>query len=330
MSTLSGLFPSGGGNAREKTFIFLTTSGTWTAPYDMDIVVHAIGGFGTGAVLHGLAGGATGAGAPGYTRKKTRLSAGAVLTNTIGAAGAIVGNVGGTGRLNGNSGGTTTVTGGGLNLVANGGGGGLAGIGGAAVSGGAGGTASGGDVNYTGGRGGNIGFQGDNSSYRATGAGAVNILGTGDCNGGDITGGSNITIYQATGGGSIGGSGYSLTFNNGASSPGSALAATGILFPTVPIGRSILGIGVVGPAGGSGVSPGPFMGSTGFVTTSGTNAWFPGIFGGFGAIVASNSVPVNVTNNSVFASGGGVGSGDASSGTYSMGYPGVIVLEILT
>lgn len=318
------------GGFRSPLFLTFGASRNWTVPFDMDVFVCAIGGFAVGGVVLGV-GNASGAGAPGCAIKRTKLSAGTILTMTIGAPGTPA-SLTNNGAVNGGSGGTTTLTGGGLNLAANGGGGGLA-INNlqTAVSGGPGGTASGGDFNFTGGRGGNLSAiqSGYTNSVRATGAGALNLLGLNDCNGGDLT---NLTLTngsaQATGGGSCFASGASSAATTSVSTIGgdtSLLAGLVTAFP-VPLGRPLLGLTTVGQRGFSGNPGGNFAGSDGYSATGTISAYAAGLFGGSGGGASWGG---SVSNNASYGSTG-ASAASSNSSTAATGRNGVIVLEILS
>ncbi|WEJ60243.1 hypothetical protein [Devosia sp. FJ2-5-3] len=228
MSNFSDLFRSSQGVATPlnvgglRTWLYYWAAGVFTAPTDIEVVIHAMGPGGSGGVAMnaGLAGGtefgmkASGAGAGARAKKRALLKAGEQLIITPGAGGASKVGVSGQ-RLSGVNGGDTLVTGPNINIVAGGGKGGNAGLITDNVLGGLGGIATGGDLNIPGGRGGdmpayaNTGTAG-NLNF-ATGGGCVDVFGLNDCNGGDIPNYSPFaaTSYQyfATGGGSFFGSG---------------------------------------------------------------------------------------------------------------------------
>lgn len=133
MSNLSQFFSGGGGSGFYNQRVYQAST-TFTVPQDGDYLITAIGGGGGSENDPN----ANGSGAGGLAQSLVSLTAGTVLTLTIGAGGLRV------------SGGNTTVTGSGLTtLTANGGNQGTV------AAGGAGGTASGGNVmNVTGGDGG--------------------------------------------------------------------------------------------------------------------------------------------------------------------------------
>ena len=195
-------FISGGGSASFPT-IFLHNSQTWVPPQDGNIMIHVIGGGGSGSANNSnlVQSGAAG----GYCRKNSlAVTTSGSFTVVVGAGGASrIGSFG-----TGTAGGTTSVAGTGLGstLTATGG------AAGANSSGTytAGGTATGGDVNNTGGRGGyqigggavgltgtgNDGFKGTNS-YRSVGA-DCDILGDFYSSSfGQISGGAGGTLYIA-------------------------------------------------------------------------------------------------------------------------------------
>lgn len=322
-----------GSGLRTPLFLTFGTSRTWTVPFDMDVIIHAIGGFASGGAVV-TQGNATGGGAPGYTAKRTKLTAGTVLTISVGAAGAAA-NLSAGGAAQGGAGGATTVTGGGLNMVANGGGPGAATTNLAtSILGGPGGTASGGDINLTGGRGGNIaGVPGGSSCLRATGAGAVNLFGIGECDGGDLTNTTLSTtgIKQATGGASCTGPGASSgVASDVITSAGDLSFLTGLTPPSsstpIAISRAVLGLSTAGPPGGSTLG-GNFAGSQGnYATGSSGNAWQTGLFGGSGGIAAWGGSAGN--NQSAGSAGGAAASSSFASS--STGRKGLVMLEILS
>lgn len=317
MSSLSALFGSSTAlNQGSSTFLFLTASDTISFAVDVDIIVHAIGGSGTGGACNSIRGHASGAGGPGYCRKKDKLPAGTSLVITIGAAGGSNSPVAGS-RANGAAGGATTVVGGPFNMTANGGGAGNATETNAACAGGLGGTASGGDVNFTGGRGGNIVSMGSLlSNYRATGAGAVNLFGLGQCNGGDII---STTGNVVTGGGNpVASTGDNQT---------NAVPLSRLYPPNVgsTVAYTLLTdaiLGFINPIGPSGASPGPLAGSNG---NNSANAANSGIFGGGGGAIASSG-SFNAQNNS--GSSGGCAT-SASGGNSQSTRAGLVVIEVL-
>jgi len=141
-----------------------TDTGTWTAPVDCTVFVQAVGGGGSGtgvaqddtANVFGLA---TSGGSAGYCEKELSVTAGTVLTITVGAGGTADSSIHSTannGTNTGADGTATTVTGTGISLSAGGGTGGFArcqygnATFTAAMAGGTGGTATGGDINVDG------------------------------------------------------------------------------------------------------------------------------------------------------------------------------------
>jgi hypothetical protein len=138
MSNFSDFIGGGGGTTLET--IVLTTSQTWTPPFNGTARIHVIG-----AGASGQSNGSFGSGAAGgYCRKDVTLSTGTNWTVVVGA--------GGVGSQNQNieAGGNSSATDGSSTLTANG----------AGTSRTSPGTASGGDVNYTGGIGGNVLYSG--------------------------------------------------------------------------------------------------------------------------------------------------------------------------
>ena len=158
-------FIGGGGSASYPT-IFLHNSQTWVPPQDGNIMIHVIGGGGSGCSNTSGANVESGA-AGGYCRKNSlAVTTSGSFTVTIGAGGAsVIGAVGA-----GTDGGVTTMVGTGLSLLRS-----FGGAGGALAANAytTGGPATGGDVNYAGGRGGYL-----------RGGGAVGLTGTGNDGGG--------------------------------------------------------------------------------------------------------------------------------------------------
>tara|TARA_R110001606_G_scaffold21692_5_gene75901 strand:- start:636 stop:1436 length:801 start_codon:yes stop_codon:yes gene_type:complete len=154
-------FISGDGSASFPT-IFLHNSQTWVPPQDGNIMIHVIGGGGSGCASTASTTIESGA-AGGYCRKNSlAVTTSGTFTVIIGAGGASVFGAAGAGTI----GGTTSVAGTGLPALR-----GFGGAGGAVAANAytTGGVATGGDVNYTGGRG---GYQ--------KGGGAVGLTGTGN------------------------------------------------------------------------------------------------------------------------------------------------------
>ena len=159
MSNLSDFFGSSGGSASFPT-IFLSKSQTWVPPQDGNIMIHVIGGGGSGGSGTNLY--CHSGSAAGYCKKNTlAVTTSGSFTVVVGAGGGQVRNAVGI------AGGTSTVAGTGLSstLTSTGGaGGGYSGTTDPAA-----GVGSNGDVNTTGGQGG---------YYR--GGGAVGLTGTGE------------------------------------------------------------------------------------------------------------------------------------------------------
>ena len=162
MSNFTDFISGSGGSASYPT-IFLHNSQTWVPPQDGNIMIHVIGGGGSGTGNTNTANVQSGA-AGGYCRKNSlAVTTSGSFTVAVGAGGAS--RIGAAGA--GTAGGTTSVAGTGLSstLTATGGAGG-------ALSSGTyttGGVGSNGDFNSNGGRGG----------YRK-GGGAVGLTGTGN------------------------------------------------------------------------------------------------------------------------------------------------------
>ena len=143
MSNLTDLISAGGGGGATVAFnVHITTSQTWTPPYNGVGTIHLIGaggGGGSDKAGNRRSGGAAG----GYCKKEVTFSTSTNWTMVVGAKGNGTSDQSGSGA-NGSAGGNTTATDGTISLAANGGGGGINGT--PAV-----GTASGGDVNFSGG-----------------------------------------------------------------------------------------------------------------------------------------------------------------------------------
>lgn len=314
---------------RDVQWMYFTESKVFTPSQDMEVNIHVIGGFATGgAAWFNSVGGAncTGGGGPGYAVKRATLKAGVSYTVTIGAAGAAASAGSANTRSNGNDGSPSSFVGGTLNIVANGGKGGVATAINVAALGGAGGTATGGDKNYPGGRGGNIAPIGAaNSSVRATGAGALNLLGTGDCNGGDLTATTLVNnIFQVTGGGSCTASAPSSSLTssiaeNSMAGGDLALIDGNTSTAVTLLNRAFFGkYNTIGPSGQSAAGSGNFGG--------GAAGYAPGLFGGGGARGS--------TGTAVTASGGGYGSAGGAVSTSGVALSnsaraGAVFIEIL-
>ena len=319
------------------------TSRTFTPDNDMDVIIHAIGAGGSGGVAntggYGV-GQATGAGAGGYVKKRVTLKAGVAYTFTIGAGGAArLGNTSYPTAFSGNDGGDTSVTGGGINMVAGGGKAGLARSTGQppantlALAGGLGGTATGGDVNRSGGRGGNIaaGTTTPNSSgylCQGTGGGGVNLLGDAECRGGDI-GAKAFTSADSnsTGGGGIGENGFNNNQSGWSMGGGlGSLSGDGDGVATTLLARAFMGFwNVLGPRPTGSSNAGPGCGSTG-----GYSGYTPGAFAGSGGYGQYNGY--GTTGDATYGGGtGGSSCGSTSTaGKSGKGGDGAIFLEILS
>lgn len=133
----------------------VTSSGTWTAPWDCYVRIWLFGGGGSGN--SGAASQSSGGGAATCIKDRFFMTSGQQLALTIGNGGAASGS----GSPTGNSGGTSTCTGpNGLNMSAGGG---------ARANGntnGVGGTATGGDVNLNGSNGSNASTPGKSGLSR--------------------------------------------------------------------------------------------------------------------------------------------------------------------
>lgn len=313
--------------ARDVQWLYFTASTTFTPSQDMEVMIHVLGSSGAGGCGSGGSNGghnATGAGAGGYAIKRATLKAGVTYTITIGAGGANVVAIP-PNRVNGNDGSSTSFVGGSLNIVANGGKGGKCTASNVAALGGEGGTASGGDKNYTGGRGGNISANAtvQNAFYRASGGGALNLFGTGDCNGGDITRAdfTSSVIYASGGGSCVKSAPSNPDISN---SPGGDLTLFGANngFALTLVNRSIFGrITTIGPAGMATGAFGPLAG--------GAPQWTGGEFAGSGGNSGAGVIPLSSGGN---RSTPGGSAGDGSSSSYSQSSdarPGAVYLEVL-
>jgi hypothetical protein len=332
-------------------FLYFRASTVWTPLIALDGIIHAIGAGGQGSLSSYLQnqqnGFSTGGGAGAYVRKKHSFSPSVPLTINIGAAGVQINrNTASPGSVSGVDGGDTTVTATGLAITAGGGKKGatiFAASNGALAAqlGGLGGLGSGGDTNIPGGRGGNISAINAslNNIGRATGGGAVDLLGSGNTRGGDITtvGGASGT-YIATGGGGLGG-------NGGDTSGGSANAILGgdagsLLFPDQLSlttartfdSRSLLGFWqTFGPNATASVAPGPFGGSSGLASS--TNNVFVSNGGEFAASGGAVSISAGAFQASAGAAGFGAGTGGSvlhgtSQATVGKAGDGIVILEL--
>jgi len=206
MGTTSSFFGGGGGSPLpQPEWLFQKSSYTYTFPYDGTVIVHVIGGGGSGAASQSDFV-CTGGGAGGYSRKQFSVTNSTTATVTSGVGGNSVGSS--RTLMPGVAGTASTFVLGSDTLTANGGGAGLQYPGPNVAA--AGGTASGGSVNYQGGRSGKCYGQYNTSLRAGTGGGAVNLFGlsTDDVAGGDVTNGSTRV---ATGGGGTGGKGGDIS-----------------------------------------------------------------------------------------------------------------------
>ncbi|WP_456095390.1 glycine-rich domain-containing protein, partial [Rhizobium flavescens] len=344
MQLLSSYLASSTSLSTPREWRIFTVSRTYTPDQDIDVILHLIGAGAQGGFIQntmnatlGLLS-ATGGGSGAYVKKRVTLKAGVTYTFTIGAGGWAVALTPSTaGQSNGADGGNTTVTGGGLNLIAGGGkGGNTANTVTAATLGGLGGIASGGDVNRDGNRGGNIGAgTGTPTGYllRATGGGGVNLLGEGG-RGGDIPAngpynGSSIT--QMTGGGGLGQNAQDApvsTASTGALYGGGvgSLVNSALTTAYTLLSRAFLGFWqTFGPIQTSGTA-GPGCGA-------GNGGGAAGDFGG-GASYPMPSTGIGMINGP--AAGIGAGSGgvvaaiSGNSARAAKGGDGLIIMEVLS
>ena len=254
MSNFTDFIGGGGGSASFPT-IFLHNSQTWVPPQDGNIMIHVIGGGGSGSATNSGSQVESGA-AGGYCRKNSlAVTTSGSFTVTIGAGGASIYNTVGAGI----AGGVTTMAGTGLSLLRSfGGAGGALGTNTYTT----GGPATGGDVNYTGGRGG----------YRK-GGGAVGLSGTGN-DGGSINGSWWFTyggdcdrlgdFYSSSFGqlsGGAGGAGGLLNNSNSSNSTGSQqakpLGGAGSVVNNANIPNVKAGHASIGAGGGFGYTGDP-------------------------------------------------------------------------
>lgn len=330
---------------RGAQVLFVTTVRTYTAQYDCEILAHAFGGSGSGAVVRNSYGTATGGGAGARCSKRIKLRAGETLILTPGAGGTVVPV--NSNAVNGGDGAATTITGpDGLNMIAGGGKGGKGGVsnGLADVLGGLGGIATGGDENVTGGRGGNVYAGTSATNARATGGGALPLLDVG-YRGGDIVAPGD----SASGGGGIGGNGgdiinpagVSSGYTGGGSPFGDAATISsgtaGAGGPDKPAGALDLPLAdwfpysSGGPLGGAWGSPAGH-GSGGAAAYGNSAVGDPvSSFGGSGGARANSGscASAGCTGIPFGGSGGAVGSG-AQVATAAPGGNGFIVLEFLS
>lgn len=359
MSNLSELFGGEGSNKSPITRLFYTSSGTFTAPHDMDITLCGVASGGGGAYSRSPSNAATegnaaaGGGAGAFGVKRHSMLAGETLTMTVGAAAASASfPTGEFGHRDGNNGGDITITGPRISVVIGGGKGGKAGTGLVALQGGAGGEATGCDYAAAGGRGGNIAASASASACsKAAGGGAVNLFGL-PCNGGDILSTTlSATQGQATGGGTPSGPAPAInqaatTAREGGTPARLQLTAfTGLLaaplFGWFTKYYNIPGVGATTGVGGAGVPSGGDANVT--IGTGGGGAIHTGatgVIGGQGGFFAGGGGGANPsgTSQDVYAIGGqgqwGGGGGGAAHRYLGTGYGGAggagfLVLEIL-
>lgn len=363
---LSALFntTSLGGGVLSRRFFFASQS--WTCTVAGTYKIHAWGGSGTGGVSRGSWGYTTGGGGGAKATKTVKLTAGDVLTFTIGAGG-VANNVVTNGHVNGNNGGDTIVTGpNGLNMVAGGGKGGKA-IGTlTSILGGLGGVATGGDENLPGGRGGDCAALSSGSVIgRATGGGGLPVAGPGR-RGGDIlsttfgarlatggagAGGDGGDIIAGSGGGDTStGGGGSITSGVSTIAGGAGVTAGGKALVTIAVPGKIdvpltpwfpySGEGQTGviASGVLATDAGPGGGSGGSInsSTAGMSSRGAGIFGGSGGSVSGSSgqgtsgVFAGAVNPFVGGSGGAVSPLTNQPGTAAAGGDGWIIVERLS
>jgi len=174
MSNFSDFFGSKGGGAFRLSIPFVVSS-TWTVPYDMDAILHAIGGGGGGASAGSRSGRSGGGGAGGHVVRKVSLKKGQSLTIEIGTFGTATQAA--NAAHNGGDGGNTNITGPNISMIAAGGTGGKHSLINAPHLCGFGGEGSGGDVL----KGGNGGYSSVDSAtgegFYAFGGGGVNLFG---------------------------------------------------------------------------------------------------------------------------------------------------------
>ena len=244
MSNFTDFIGGGGGSASFPT-IFLHNSQTWVPPQDGNIMIHVIGGGGSGSAggTSQIESGAAG----GYCRKNSlAVTTSGSFTVTIGAGGASVIGAFGAGTI----GGVTTMAGTGLSLLRS-----FGGAGGALSNNTytTGGPATGGDVNYTGGRGGfnigggAVGLSGTGNDGGSVGGNGARTYG-GDC---DILGdfySSSLGQLSGSGGGN-GIYGTSSQDNMAGDASAEPLAGAGSTY-LVSVNSSIVGHASIGGGGG--------------------------------------------------------------------------------
>lgn len=342
MQLVSNLLGSGSGLPPTRMWLRMTSQ-IFTPDADLDVIVHLVGAGGSGgasAVANGIA---TGGGAGGYAKKRVLLKAGVAYTLTNGAG--LLNNAAAGTQADGKDGGNTSLTGGGLNIIAYGGKGGKTGLAGAAVLGGDGGGATGGDIHRTGGRGGRCASSVNAASsqlMRATGGGAVNLFGVPQ-RGGDLLISDYLSTYGvfATGGAGLTEDGVDILtrlgpttydqYSQGGGAPNltnqtSSQSAATLAIPLFGF-LSTIGPRPANPAtsGGSG------QGGNGGTNTSGAGN------GGNGGAFAGGAGGTTLSTGSVGTGGaGGIGGGSGGGATYSSaagnsqaGGVGAIFFEVL-
>lgn len=344
----------GGGNTAKISLAFKTST-LWTCPFDMDVIIHAQGPSGSGAVVRGNGNSghfaATGAGAGGYVRKRVSLKAGQVLDIGIGARANGITAPATAGQplvIDGNDGGDTTISGPGIAIVAGGGRKGVArflpgatGVTIPALLGGLGGSASGGDFNSPGGRGGNVDAYTSQGTpvLKATGGGAPDYFGIGETRGGDhIATTAAINNQSATGGGGLGGNGGDISSQNASSSQGGtwptflSLDTVQTATFTLPGGMALLGVfRTFGPHQSNGTTiGGPGAGVAGVVSTSAgnTNAAAAKLAGSGGGTHLGGTTCITGGVDLAGGSGGSIATGAADTRS-GQGGAGFIILELL-
>ncbi len=341
MQLLSSYLASSTSLSTPREWRIYTVSRPFTPDYDIDAILHSVGAGGGGAAAcHNTFPTATGGCSGSYVRKRVTLKAGVTYNFAIGAPG--VGGIANasTPASNGSNGGDTTITGGGLNIVAGGGRGGKATVGavGTPTDGGLPGTASGGDLNRIGNRGGNIPagtYSGSSyTAHRASGGGGVPLTGEGGHGGDMVVGNYTMTASYAvfgSGGGGIGAdapdlpssgsAGTNAVLGGGVGSLSNLLATTALTLP----GRNFMGFwGVLGPVSNGG-DAGPFCGGPGNLLAK------AGVFAGGGGLASSTTTASLVGNDGQLGGGGGGVANVATSNVQKggAGGSGVILMEIL-
>lgn len=345
---------SGGRNSKGVQLIF-GSSTSYSPPYKCKVLVHAIGGGGSGGVAGpqpatNHSGTAAGGGAGAYCGSVFTLDPSVTYVITIASGGATVSTSGINTAFNGNTGGTTSFSGTGiLTLNALGGSGGAAAVGvtsgTTAVTGGAGGvaTSSGNIINISGGAGGSASIEntGGSGSGAAGGGGGVGIFGTAYDGGGATLSTTSGSARAGGGGAGVGGAGESVTASLVYGAGGTTLGAD----PTtrVHIARPVTSAGLYGVVqdglwsqmlgryyNGVGEPTGIGFGSA----ARASYAFVPGWFGGSGAELATSATS---TNASIRAAGIGGGSGGTAGSTpwngplltSRAGGTGLVIIDVL-